>query len=802
VNYPAGIEQKIGFDSIRTHIEYYCKSDIGKQIVANMQFVSNIDTIQNSLNQIAEMKQIIEFEHDFPTPSFIHISSSLQSVIPFETWLQASEMHVLRLSLLEIDAFIHFFSSHKDIYPALYSLCKEIAAPIELCKYIDQKIDVNGNIKDNASKKLIEIRQLMQQKKQIVAKIMNQKLRNARAEGWCDSDTELTLRNGRLVIPLNTAFKRKIQGFVHDESITGKTSYVEPIEAFEINNDIVSLEYEEHKEIISILKELTNQIRPYINQIIDAYNLMACIDAIRAKALFSIRIQANKPQVIKKTYISLVGAKHPLLILSFEHTKREVIPLKVHLDHSQRILVISGPNAGGKSVCLKTIVLLQYMCQCGLLIPASEHSTIGIFSSIFIDIGDEQSLENDLSTYSSHLRNMKYFVNGATHNTLFAIDEFGTGTEPLMGGAIAESVLEHLHNSGAYGIITTHYTNLKHATTSLMYAVNGAMLFDLEQLKPLYKLRMGSAGSSFAFEIAAEIGLPKSIIDQAKQKLGKDHVDFDRNLKQLEEEKQYIFKKKDELKKREQELKELQEKLHEKTTNLNEKKLEIITHTKQEMKELLNSVNKQIEQTIRVIKETQAHKETTKQARKQLQEFESQLLQTLDSKTKHIKPSQTKKTIDIQKHISFQIGDYVVMKGQQTVGTILHLKNNKATVQFSHSTITVSIESLEKTSKPKQESLPVFVKQSTKTISEKRLQFSTKLDVRGKRGDEALYEVKEFIETAHMLQIQKVEILHGKGYGILRKLIRDYVVTTGFVKSCSDAPIDLGGDGITIITLE
>lgn len=802
MNYPTSIEQKIGFDSIRMYIENYCKSDIGKEIVSNMQFSDSFDEITNSMNQIAEMKHIIEFEQDFPTPSFSHISKSLQAITPYETFLQAAEFHILRRSLLEISAFVHFFGKNQESYPALYTMCSQVEIPVELCKQIDSKIDATGQIRDNASRKLIDIRQAMQQKKQIVAKIMTQKLRSARSEGWCDSDSELTLRNGRFVIPLNTAYKRKIQGFVHDESITGKTSYVEPVEAFEINNEIVSLEYEEQKEIIKILKELTDAVRPYIPHIQDSYKLMAYTDAVMSKARFAIRIQAQKITVTKTPHISLLGAKHPLLHISFEASKREVIPLKIHLDHSQRILVISGPNAGGKSVCLKTIILLQYMCQCGLLIPADEHSSIGVFSNMFIDIGDEQSLENDLSTYSSHLRNMKYFVNGASPHTLFAIDEFGTGTEPQMGGAIAESVLEHLHNTGAFGIITTHYSNLKHATTSLKYAVNGAMLFDLELLKPLYKLRMGSAGSSFAFEIASEIGLPQSIIEHAKQKLGKDHVDFDKNLKKLEEEKQYIFKKKEELKKRELEIKQLQESFHEKSQTLANKKLEIIAQTKHEMQQLLDSANKQIEQTIRVIKETLAQKEATKNIRKELHEFETKLEQIVQTKTKQIHGQQKTPQAKKLEQKTLQTGDYVVMNGQQTIGQIVHIKNKQATVQFSHTTISVALEQLQWAAKPKQQTQAVGIKQSTKTISEKRLQFSPKLDVRGKRGDEALYEVKEFIETAHMLQIFRVEILHGKGYGILRKLIRDYILTTGVVESCADAPIEMGGDGITVVTLQ
>lgn len=799
--YPSNIEQKIGFDLIRNHILELCKSDLGKTHIHELQFSNELQSIEQSLDCAAEMKEIIAFDSDFPTPSFTHVWQALQSIKPEETFLQPADLFVLRKSLLEIHDVLHYFEKQNENYPALFALTENIVIPKEVCNAIEKIIDSTAQLKDNASKQLVEIRAAIQQKKHSVAKIMAQKISIARKEGWCESDTELSMRNDRLVIPFHSAFKRKIQGFVHDESLTGKTSFVEPVEAFEINNQIQSLHYEEQKEIVRILKEITVFIRPFVSEIEIAYSLLGVFDSLQAKARFALRINANKPTLVSSNEISLYGARHPLLIISFERSKKQVVPLHVELNNEQRILVISGPNAGGKSVCLKSIALLQYMLQCGLLIPADAHSKVGIFNNLFIDIGDEQSLENDLSTYSSHLQNMKHCMQFADKKTLVCIDEFGTGTEPMLGGAIAESVLEHLHHNGAFGVITTHYTNLKHAASALPFAMNGAMLFDLHELQPLYKLRMGSAGSSFAFEIAAAIGFPPKVIENAKQKIGKEHVDFDKNLKKLEEEKQYIFKKKESLKRQYEEIQGLKKSYSHKLEELTRKRSEMLQQTQKEVKEIIDSANKSIENTIRSIKEEQAHKEKTKIARQKLQE-ETQLIErAISKKLQKQKANSQGANKEKQNSTPLQIGDYVHIKGQSAVGHIVEITKKKAVVQYSHSSLSIELQNLERTQKPKNEHKTQFVQSSTETISNKRTHFSPKLDLRGKRGDEALYEVKDFVETAYMLQVRRVEILHGKGFGILRKLIRDYLLTTEIVNSCSDAPIDLGGDGITVVDL-
>lgn len=796
--YPKNIEQKIGFDEIRDILLSNCKCDIGKEKITQLTFLTDANDINTLLNQIMEMCKILTEEDTFPTPSFATVYDSIARIRPEGTYLMANELNILRKSLLEIQDILLFFDKQQETYPTLAELAEPIEIAKDICHTIDRVIDSNGNLKDNASPKLIEIRSEIAQKRRIISKIMSQKLAIARQEGWIDQDSELSIRDGRLVLPLHSTFKRKMQGIVHDESSTGKTSFVEPVEAFETNNAIANLEFEERKEIIRILQEVTSEIRPFLPDIEQAYDFLGTIDAIRAKAHFANDINAQKPTIATQPEISLIRARHPLLLLSFKKQNKDVIPLHIELNKSQRIIVISGPNAGGKSVCMKTVLLLQYMFQCGLPIPAESQSSMGIFNNMLIDIGDEQSLENDLSTYSSHLLNMKIFLERANNRTLLAIDEFGTGTEPILGGAIAESVLETLNAKGAYGIITTHYSNLKHSATSLKGLINGAMLFDMENMKPLYKLRMGSAGNSFAFEIAQSIGLPTQIIDKARTKIKQEHIDFDENLKKLEIEKQYVYKKKEDLRKQEQQLETIKEEYEYKLKKINEKRQQIIEDTEREINDVLDSANKQIEQTIRTIREAQAEKETTKQARLEMQQFAEKTKQKTNKIHTTVSHQNNKQQQNKQ---IIRIGSYVKMKGQTTSGEVLEIQGKQAIVNFGNLKMTVQLSNLENSTKPKYETKTVVVASSLQNIAEKRKTFVPHLDLRGKRGDEAMYEVKEFVETANMLQIKHLEILHGKGYGILRKLIREYLQPLDFIQSCVDAPIEMGGDGITIVTL-
>lgn len=797
--FPLNIEQKLGFDEIRCILTNKCKCSIGKDIIAKIEYSNDAETINNLLCQTMEMVEIITTQDEFPFPSFSTIYEDLEHIRPEGTYLTAIKLHTLRKSITEIQNLLIFIVKHREQYPYITSLAEPVVIAKEIIVSVDKIIDANGNLKDNASPKLVEIRHEMALKRRIINKIMAQKLATARQEGWIDQDSELSIRDGRLVLPLSSTHKRKIQGIVHDESATGKTSFIEPIEAFETNNAITNLEFEEKKETIRILKEITAEIRPYLHDIESAYVFLGFIDALQAKAKFSLEIEAQKPTISdKQQEISLIRARHPLLFLSFKKSGKEIVPLHIELNDSQRIIIISGPNAGGKSVCMKTVLLLQYMFQCGLPIPAESQSKMSIFKNMLIDIGDEQSLENDLSTYSSHLLNMKTFIENATSKTLLAIDEFGTGTEPILGGAIAESVLETLNAKRAFGIITTHYSNLKHVASSTKGLLNGAMLFDMENMRPLYKLRMGSAGNSFAFEIAQSIGLPKQIIDKARTKIKQEHIDFDENLKKLEIEKQYVFRKKEDLKRQEKQIEDIKDEYTYKLKKINEKRQEIIERTENEIQEVLRSSNKQIEQTIRTIKESQANKETTKQVRLELNQFANTALQ----KVAKIKSASNLQNNRVQKDKKIiNIGSFVKIKGHSSAGEVTNIQGKQATVSFGNLKMTVKLDSLEATEKPKIDTKSVIITSSTKTISEKRKTFTPHLDLRGKRGDEAMYEVKDFLETANMLQIKHVEILHGKGYGILRKIIRDYINTVGFVESCGDAPIEMGGDGITIVKL-
>ena len=796
--YPNSIEEKIGFSEIRHLLSQKCKCTLGAEKIASLTFSTDAEAINNSLSQVIEMVTIYNEEKNFPTPSFSSIYDTLNSIRPEGTYLTTNELHILRTSLTEIHEILLFFKKQQERFPFLAELAEPIEIPKEIKQTIDRIVDTNGNLKDNASPRLVEIRSEIAQKHRIINKIMSQQLATARREGWLEQDSELTLRDGRLVLPMNSTFKRKIQGIVHDESATGKTSYIEPFEAFETNNAIANLKFEEQKEIIIILRAATSEIRSFLPDIESAYDFLGDIDAIRAKASFSLETDAQKPTISDQQELSLVRARHPLLLLSFKKSGKETIPLNILLNQSQRIIVISGPNAGGKSVCMKTLLLLQYMFQCGLPIPAESISKLGVFNNIFIDIGDEQSLENDLSTYSSHLLNMKTFLDHANSKTLIAIDEFGTGTEPILGGAIAESVLERLNAKRTFGIITTHYSNLKHAATSLEGIINGAMLFDMENLRPLYKLRMGSAGSSFAFEIAKSIGLPEHVLTNAQSKVKQEHIDFDKNLKKLEEEKQYVHNKREELALRDKQLKALQEEYSTRLKKINEKRQEILSTTEQEISAILNSANKQIEQTVRIIKESQANKETTKQAREEFKQFADKTKAKVSNLSNN---KVVKKPANHHEKLPITVGSFVKITGQSTAGEVLSFNGNDATVLFGNLKMTVKTNTLETTTKPKIDTKTVIVSSPIKNIAEKRTNFSHSLDLRGKRGDEAMYLVKDFVETANMLKIKRIEILHGKGYGILRKIIRDYLDTIDFVESCSDAPIQMGGDGITIVTL-
>jgi len=828
--YPQHIEQKIGFDKIRDLLKSYCLGQLGINNVIEMSFLTNHSRIVEMLEQTKESKRILEIEDTFPENNYVDITPCLDRIRIEGTWMQMQEVVELRRSLIVIHSIVSFFKSREEgLYPRLRELAGNVAIHKILIDRIDAVLDKNGKIKDNATPELANIRRSISNKRSEVSKIMQRLLKDAKNEGWADSETELSLRDGRLVIPVNASAKRKLKGFIHDESATGKTSFIEPAEAFEKNNEITELEFEEHREVIKILTALTDFVRPYREDLLQSQLFLGTIDFLLAKAKLAIELEAVSPILYDEQIIRLANARHPLLYLAHKKEGKSVVSQILELEEKKRILIISGPNAGGKSVCLKMVGILQYMLQCGLLIPVSEKSECGIFNSIFIDIGDEQSIENDLSTYSSHLKNMRHFLEFADNKTLFLIDEFGAGTEPLLGGAIAESILEHLNTKGCFGLINTHYTNLKHFASQTEGLVNGAMLYDNENMKPLFRLQIGAPGSSFAFEIAENMGLPKAIIQKASEKIGQKHIDFDKSLKEVERDKQFIARKVKEIDEKEAHLRDVLNRYNTKMEDVSRKKKEIIDQAHSEAKALLNNSNRVIENTIRQIKESNAEKESTKAARQELEEYKSQTEETriteeerINRKIEQIKQKQDRrlnKSAKVQPTIkahsqksellnsAIEVGDKVQMKGQQAFGEIIELEDKNAVVAFGTLLSRTTIDKLQKISNATYKNAtksnsPSISKKSNFDVMEKRLNFRSEIDIRGKRSNEALPLVMEFVEQAIVLGINQIQILHGKGDGILRSQIRTYLKTVNVIQSFSDAPVEMGGAGITIIEIE
>jgi DNA mismatch repair protein MutS2 len=831
VTYPENFEHKIGFDRIRELVKSKCLSEHGKHKFDLAAFSSTHKIIQTRLNETYEFL-IINKEEDFPLGYFADVSEPLSRIRIEGSHLDLQEVFDLRRSLDTIRAILNFFKKEKHKkYVNLSALCNQVKYFPFISERIDKILAKNGKLKDNASRELIRIRQAIYLKHTAVTKILGNILKSARAEGIVDKEAEVSIRNGRPVIPVNAAFKRRVRGIIHDESATGKTSFVEPAEAVELNNEIKELEYAEKREIIRILTLLADDLRPYIDDLLRENDFLASIDFIRAKALFADEIGAILPELSDERMISWKNAVHPLLLLSHRKDKKEVVPLTIDLNAKQRILLISGPNAGGKSVCLKTVGLLQYMIQCGFLVPMEESSRAGIFIKIFIDIGDEQSIENDLSTYSSHLLNMKYFIRNSDSSTLLLIDEFGTGTEPILGGAIAEAVLDKLNQGKTFGVITTHYSNLKHFAASTEGIENGAMLFDTQRMQPLFRLETGQPGSSFAFEIARNIGLTEEVIKNATERVGQDHVQFDRHLKDIIRDKRYWQEKRDHIRKAEKRLQQVLDQYTQELEISEKSRKEILDKARQEADMLLSQANRKIENTIREIREAQAEKERTKKAREELESLrlkssgknasEDNIEDKLHKKITEVKLESAKvrerrqrfgqlepakpasgKIIDP----TIQKGDFVFMKGQNVPGEVIERKQNKVTVSFGQVSTIVDVNKLEKTTPEIYQELTSRLSPADDfadwDIGDRKLFFKPEIDVRGKRAEEALREVTVLLDEAIMIGASEIRILHGKGDGILRQVIREYLRTVDVVASCKDEHIQLGGSGITVVTLD
>lgn len=843
--YPQNFEQKIGFDQIRQLLKDKCLSTLGEERVTDMVFSDRFNEVEERLDQVTEFVRILQEEDNFPAQYFFDVRPSLKRIRVEGMYLDEQELFDLRRSLETIRDIVRFLQKSENEeeeettspYPCLKRLAGDITVFPQLIGKINGILSPYGKIKDNASAELARIRRELASTMGSISRSLNSILRNAQSEGVVDKDVPPTMRDGRLVIPVAPALKRKIKGIVHDESASGKTVFIEPAEVVEANNRIRELEGDERREIIRILMEFSNLLRPSIPDVLLSYEFLAEIDFIRAKALFSEQITGLKPAFENKQVIDWTMAVHPLLQLSLAKHGKKVIPLDIELDEKQRILIISGPNAGGKSVCLKTVGLLQYMLQCGLLIPMHERSHAGIFSNIFIDIGDEQSIEDDLSTYSSHLTNMKIMMKNCNERSLILIDEFGGGTEPQIGGAIAEAVLKRFNQKQTFGVITTHYQNLKHFAEDHDGVVNGAMLYDRHLMQALFQLQIGNPGSSFAVEIARKIGLPEDVISDASEIVGSEYINADKYLQDIVRDKRYWESKRQTIRQREKHMEETIARYQTEIEELQKSRKEILQKAKEEAEQLMQEANARIENTIRAIKEAQAEKEKTRQIRQELNDFRESL-DTLTAKEQEekiarkiekLKEKQNRKkekkanknqenTLSAQALAEQQAkkeaerlaaivpGSYVKIKGQTSVGEVLEINGKKAIVAFGSIKTTVKLDRLERTNaQPKQADVSTkstyISSQTQDSMYEKKLNFKQDIDVRGMRGDEALQAVTYFIDDAILVGMSRVRILHGTGTGILRTLIRQYLQTVPGVSHFADEHIQFGGAGITVVDL-
>lgn len=820
--YPQNFEQKTGFDKVRLLLTDKCLSPLGKERVAEMDFSADYQTVSERLQQTDEFVQILHGDVEFPASFFYDVRYSLKRIRPEGTWLDEKELFDLKRSLQTIHDIIHFFRPDDEDeikYPALTALAGDILVFPQLIKKIDTILDKFGRVKDNASPALSQIRREITTTMSGISRSLQSILRAAQSDGVVDKDVTPTMRDGRLMIPVAPAFKRKIRGIIHDESASGKTVFIEPEVVVEANNRIRELEGDERREIMKILTDFTNIIRPMAPDILQSYEFLAEIDFIRAKALFAEQVKGIKPRLEDKQQIDWAHAVHPLLYLSLQKQNKQVVPLDITLEEDKRLLIISGPNAGGKSVCLKTVGLLQYMLQCGMLIPLHENSRTGIFASIFIDIGDEQSIENDLSTYSSHLTNMKFFVRNCNEKTIILIDEFGSGTEPQMGGAIAEALLDRFNRNRSFGVITTHYQNLKHFAEDAEGIVNGAMLYDRHLMQPLFKLSIGNPGSSFAVEIARKIGLPEDVIADASAKVGSDYIDMDKYLQDIVRDKRYWESKRQNIRQQEKKLEEVTSRYEQDLEEVNKQRKEIMREAKAEAQRILSEANARIENTIREIKEAQAEKEQTKLARKTLEEFKTTVNSTdegndqlarkmakLKERKERKKDKQPAPSQPVFNKEVIAAGDNVRLKGQLSAGTVMEIQGKQAVVAFGMIKSTLKLEQLEKVSKgqiKREVQKSTFVSSQTfDDMHEKKLNFKLEIDVRGMRGDEALQTVTYFMDDAIQVGAGRVRILHGTGTGILRQLIREYLHTVPGVKHYQDEHVQFGGAGITVVELD
>lgn len=832
--YPQNFEQKIGFDQIRQLVKGKCLSTLGMERVDEMAFSDDYREIDRRLEQVMEFISILQGEDDFPSQYFFDVRPSLKRIRVEGLYMDESELFDLRRSLETIRDVVRFLRQTDDEedeeahspYPALYELAGEVMVFPMLIARINDILDKFGKVKDNASPELLRIRRELAATTGSISRSLNSILRTAQAEGYVEKDVTPTMRDGRLVIPVAPGMKRKIRGIVHDESATGKTVFIEPAEVVEANNRIRELEGEERREIIRILTDFSSVVRPHVPALLQSYEFLAEVDFIRAKALWGMETGSGKPSLEERQVVDWFDAVHPLLQISLAKHGKKVVPLDIELTREQRILLISGPNAGGKSVCLKTVGLLQYMLQCGMPVSMNERSHAGVFRHIFIDIGDEQSIEDDLSTYSSHLTNMKNMMRYCDGQSLILIDEFGGGTDPQIGGAIAEAVLKRFNQKGTFGVITTHYQNLKHFAEDHEGVVNGAMLYDRHEMRALFQLQIGNPGSSFAVEIARKIGLPEDVIADASEIVGSEYIQSDKYLQDIVRDKRYWETKRQNIRRREKQMEETIARYERELEELDRSRKEILKKAKEDAGRLLEESNARIENTIRTIKEAQAEKERTREVRQDLADFRRQVeeadkaameekiarkmdrLREKQERRKERKERQGNEP-SVQPVVKVKpigAGDYVRIKGQTSVGQVMELNGKNAVVMFGLMKTNVKADRLERADAPKQTNTmakATFVSSETQDrMYEKKLNFKQDIDVRGMRGDEAVQAVTYFIDDAILVGVSRVRILHGTGSGILRTLIRQYLATVPGVADFKDEHVQFGGAGITVVDLK
>ena len=867
--YPNNFEHKLGFDEIRRLLKERCLSTLGKEKVDEIAFSTDAVQVNEWLTQVREFRRLQEEKDDFPMQYFFDVREAVSRIRLEGTHLEEDEVWDLRRSLETIANIVRYLNRVSDDedaeregfaldpkgrlpeqepdypYPALHSLTEGVMTFPAMIRRIDSILDKFGKIKDSASMTLASIRHDLEKTQSSISRTLFTILHTAQKDGLVDKDAAPTMRDGRLVLPVAPSVKRRINGIVHDESATGKTVFIEPAEVVEANNKVRQLEAEERREVIRILTVFTDEVRPHVSEILDSYQFLAQIDLIYAKTQLAQLTKAFEPTVEDRPHLDWIRAVHPLLQLSLEKQGKSVVPLDIALTQPKRLLIISGPNAGGKSVCLKTVGLLQYMLQCGLPIPIGDRSTTGIFHHILIDIGDEQSIENDLSTYSSHLMNMKQMMKQADAHTLLLIDEFGSGTEPTIGGAIAEAMLKQFWKKQAFGVITTHYQNLKHFAEDHPGVVNGAMLYDRHQMQALFQLAIGQPGSSFAIEIARKTGIPEEVIKDASDIVGSDYIQSDKYLQDIVRDKRYWEGKRQTIHQHEKSLESKINRYEDELTEIDRQRKEILRKAKEEAEELLRESNKKIENAIREIKEAQAEKERTRQVREELTAFKDEVagidtkdndeaiarkIRQLQERKERKEKRKAEKAAELaagqsgqsskpspsnQSNRPIAPGDTVRIKGLTSVGEVESTDGKMAVVIFGGMKTKMRADRLEhaeltKSQLSKQEernnniagSYGMVSKDTRDVIDNRKLNFKQDIDVRGMRGDEAISAITYFIDDAILVGVSRVRILHGTGSGILRQLIRQYLATVPNVSHFRDEHVQFGGAGITVVDLE